>query len=350
MNEPTHRLSNIDVLRGAAAFSVCIFHFSRNHFLGVGGVEQIAQEGYLGVDAFFVISGFVIPLALWKAQFNPSQFAHFLFARLLRLYPAFLAAAVSTILLWYGSSLAPGFKGSAPHFTLHGLITNATLTCDVFGDEWLVPVFWTLAIEAQYYIVIALTFPLIVSPKPVVRFATLASWMGVPLVCSWKAALFPYCGLFVLGILVFSQSFGFLSKKSGAAFAAFALGVQCLSGGFASAIVGGCSYCFILYTPEIKIAPLIALGSVSYSLYLLHVPIGGRVINLSARWGASMGCKITAFCVALSFSLLAASVLFTWIEKPAHTLSRGWWVKRPNQYLKATAQAKTAAIGGVSER
>jgi hypothetical protein len=31
------------------------------------------------------------------------------------------------------------------------LVTDATLSCDFFGETWLNPVFWTLAIEAQYY-------------------------------------------------------------------------------------------------------------------------------------------------------------------------------------------------------
>ncbi|MBW8782649.1 MAG: acyltransferase [Verrucomicrobia bacterium] len=61
-------MSSLDALRAAAAISVCLFHFSHDNFLNGGVFQSIFQLGYLGVDAFFVISGFVIPLALYNSR------------------------------------------------------------------------------------------------------------------------------------------------------------------------------------------------------------------------------------------------------------------------------------------
>jgi peptidoglycan/LPS O-acetylase OafA/YrhL len=71
-------------------------------------------------------------------------------------------------------------------------------------------------------------------------------------------------------------------------------------------------------TPEI----LIWLGSISYSLYLLHVPIGGKIMNLAGRYESHGWVIPMALALALSASLLAAWSYWRWIEMPFHELSR----------------------------
>jgi peptidoglycan/LPS O-acetylase OafA/YrhL len=63
--------------------------------------------------------------------------------------------------------------------------------------------------------------------------------------------------------------------------------------------------------------PFAFLGMISYSLYLVHVPIGARVVNLGLRFGGSEPYKL-----ALSLTALAITILFAWlfylaIERPA---------------------------------
>jgi peptidoglycan/LPS O-acetylase OafA/YrhL len=59
------------------------------------------------------------------------------------------------------------------------------------------------------------------------------------------------------------------------------------------------------------------LGAISYSLYLLHVPIGGRVINLAARLDLGMPGKVAAIAAAALASVGAAYVLYRLVEVPA---------------------------------
>jgi peptidoglycan/LPS O-acetylase OafA/YrhL len=62
---------------------------------------------------------------------------------------------------------------------------------------------------------------------------------------------------------------------------------------------------------------LLKLGAISYSLYLVHVPIGGRVINLSTRLPDVLWVKLAALALAVSLSLAAAWLLWKFVERPA---------------------------------
>jgi len=102
-----------------AAISVAAFHFSGP--LSSEAAKFIGTYTWLGVDVFFVISGFVIPLSLHGRGYRPSHFPTFMLRRLLRLEPPYLASIAMVILLGYLSSLAPGFQGDTWSFYLHRL-------------------------------------------------------------------------------------------------------------------------------------------------------------------------------------------------------------------------------------
>ena len=80
--------------------------------------------------------------------------------------------------------------------------------------------------------------------------------------------------------------------------------------GAASAIMGLATTMAILFLPKIDWKPLVWVGTVSYSLYLLHVPIGGRVLNVLERFSHFELVKILAVPAALATSLLAAWLFF----------------------------------------
>ena len=67
--------------------------------------------------------------------------------------------------------------------------------------------------------------------------------------------------------------------------------------------------------------PFQFFGHISYSLYLLHVPIGGRVINLCARFVHTMPAKCLVLMTALAFSTGAAWLLYRFVEQPAQQWS-----------------------------
>ena len=87
------RINEIDFLRFVAALSVVLFHYSfRGHaaddlsVMPYPVLETVARYGYLGVDLFFLISGFVILMTA-----SSGSLKDFVISRAVRLYPAFWA-------------------------------------------------------------------------------------------------------------------------------------------------------------------------------------------------------------------------------------------------------------------
>ncbi len=323
------RLGNLDVLRALAALAVCFFHFSGTGFTPDSWVGEVFGFGYLGVDVFFVISGFIIPLSLFKASHEAVDGPRFILRRFLRLYPAYFCAGLLMIGLWYASSWLPGFRGQQPSFSPGLLFANATLTSGFLGYEWLIPVFWTLAIEVQYYLLLVLFYPWLAHRKKTVAVATLMVWLALAFVPWGSASAFSFCALFGMGIILFLHQRRILGSIAFMVFELTAFSIQLMCGGLASAVAGLFAVLFIAYARPIRIRWLSFVGVISYSLYLLHVPIGGRVMNLATRLTDAGALRIAAMLVALAVSVAVAWGFYRWIEYPSHKLS-GRFNKRPS--------------------
>jgi peptidoglycan/LPS O-acetylase OafA/YrhL len=328
VNSSEDRLSNLDVLRGCAALFVSFFHFDRNGFMGVPWLCWFTRHGYLGVDIFFVISGFVIPWALLRSGFHVADTGRFLSARFFRLYPAYFLACLVAMGLWFLSAQTPWFKGTQPSFTVTQLLANFTLSCDFQGQSWLQPVFWTLAIEAQYYILIAFCFPLLASQSLRIRLASLIVWISLPVLFGASSTVFSYTALFGMGVICFMFRTNLIDRTH---FWVLTLGcvvIHTVTNHWINASVGLMALLAIMYLPKINSRILIWVGTVSYSLYLLHIPFGGRIVNLAERLPDHPVIRISAVVMALVLSLLAAHVFYRFVESPSHRFSRN--IRRPS--------------------
>jgi hypothetical protein len=84
------RLDHIDALRGIAALAVCWFHVTHGgDLLGEGDGKTLSSYGFLGGEVFFVISGCVIPLSMWRANYRWRDFGVFFAKRLFWVHPPF---------------------------------------------------------------------------------------------------------------------------------------------------------------------------------------------------------------------------------------------------------------------
>jgi peptidoglycan/LPS O-acetylase OafA/YrhL len=117
---------------------------------------------------FFVISGFVIPLSLLKGRYHINDYTRFLYKRVLRLHPPYLAALALTLIIMFLS-----YKARKVNFPENGV--------SIFKSIWYLhipsdnPVFWTLAVEAQYYLFIGLFYILLT------RYTKQSLFIGIPL-------------------------------------------------------------------------------------------------------------------------------------------------------------------------
>jgi len=324
-NLASRKLSSVEVLRGLAALWVCLFHLTGTWTTKGYWPSLLTQYGYAGVDAFFVVSGFVIPLALDSNHYSWRRLPRFLLGRAVRLYPAFLLTVALSLGLWYLATLVPGFRGTAPVFATAELLSNLSLTANVFGHPWTVPVFWTLAVEAQYYLVMGLVFPLLVSARLSVRISTLSLWLLGSVLAAPNSAFASRGAQFALGIVAFLLHTKRLSPEL-ASIMALAAGLVALKlCGWVAVCVACLAYLVIVKAPEIRVRWLLFLGSLSYSLYLIHVPIGGRVTNLLGRFSNSPAGDYAVFLGSVSAALLCAYAMYACVEKPSHGLARRLW-------------------------
>lgn len=86
------RVQTIDMLRGIATLSVCVFHFTNGNkdFLSQNSLFKIVGSvGWSGVEMFFIISGFIIPYSLYKINYRYKAYSVFLIKRIIRIHPPF---------------------------------------------------------------------------------------------------------------------------------------------------------------------------------------------------------------------------------------------------------------------
>lgn len=329
------RIEGVDQLRGLAALSVAWFHLTNQYD---DWVALTGSWGWLGVEAFFVISGFVIPLSLagdWQRR-GRRALPLFLARRLVRIEPPYLASVLLVVVLNFAAAHTPGFRGGPPDVSATQVFAHAAYLIPLTHYEWLQPVYWTLAFEFAFYIAMAGLIGVLASTRRVPVWACLAALLG--LIALDYAS--PLLGLFAMGCLVFRANTGrgpIFHTVIAIGFAGLAMTV---AGAFAQALVGLLVAGLILAPQSVQGVTglagrgLKALGTISFSLYLLHVPVGGKIVNLGQRWLMSPGQHLALSIVALAGSLLAAALFWRLIELPcmraAGALARHWKPAQPS--------------------
>jgi peptidoglycan/LPS O-acetylase OafA/YrhL len=147
----THRLAWLDALRGYAALVVVLFHLSP---LVLGSDRHLAilrhiDFGKYGVLLFFLVSGYVIPMSLERH----GDLRRFWIGRLCRIYPAYLAAIALVAVLAAAGLIR--WQASLRAETVTGVLAHVTMLPDLLGVRGAVRVFWTLAYEMVFYLIVS---------------------------------------------------------------------------------------------------------------------------------------------------------------------------------------------------
>jgi len=143
------RLELLDYGRFMAAIAVLIYHYffdgisngkisSIDH---IPGFVEFAKYGYLGVEFFFMISGYVIFFSARNR--TPREFA---IARAVRLYPAFWFAVIFTTVF------AQFWGGTEMSVTIQQALANLTMIPESLGYGYVDGVYWTLNLELRFYL------------------------------------------------------------------------------------------------------------------------------------------------------------------------------------------------------
>lgn len=335
------RIEGLDVLRGLASLAVCWFHLTRFHYntpdrYAYAWLRQTGAYGWLGVEVFFVISGFVIPYSLYRARYRIRDFFTYLARRIVRLDPPYLAAIALILALACLSSLKSGRPievETKPVDAARVLLHLGYLNIFFPGDTWLNPSFWTLAIEFQYYLLIGLVFPLVASRHAAVRLAAIAVLAAAsvaaaptlfPTEAPWAAFIPHLLCLFLLGILTFQFRVGLIRLVEYVPALVVVAVTSIVTLGRAPSLTGLAAVAVILANPR-PAGILGFLARISYSLYLVHWPILHytlSVVGMKYLKAESDAARIFAILLTLAVCLASAYLLYIVVERPAQQWSK----------------------------
>ncbi|UQI48471.1 acyltransferase [Streptomyces sp. HU2014] len=195
------RLYVLDGLRILAALMVVMFHYVS--LRGGWGqdtsdifpeLKPLAQYGWLGVEVFFLISGFVICMSTWGRSLGD-----FVMSRVSRVYPAYWVAIGLTTLI---VSLWPQVRQVHSY---DDVLTNLTMLQTGFGVWDVDGVYWTLFVELKFYVLFAIVVATGVTYRKCVLFCALwtvvamtSTQVDSKLLTMWAMPL--YAPYFVAGI------------------------------------------------------------------------------------------------------------------------------------------------------
>jgi peptidoglycan/LPS O-acetylase OafA/YrhL len=152
------RIPELDGARGVAALAVVIAHY-------FGEVEHgfaVLTFGWVGVNLFFVLSGFLIGSIILERKDSPNFFSVFYVRRAARILPAYFVTLAATLgFIWlYG--LESWIDSPLPVASYFTFTQNFAMALGHhYGTIWLLPT-WTVAVEEQFYLVV----PLIIAFMP----------------------------------------------------------------------------------------------------------------------------------------------------------------------------------------
>ncbi|MFG3701482.1 acyltransferase family protein [Micromonospora sp. NPDC047620] len=338
------RLYVLDLLRFSAALAVLGFHMfidndNRGYWgTGVEGVfggtlVAVFRYGWVGVEFFFVISGFVICMSCWGRSVTD-----FAVSRVTRLMPAYVFAVLVTsaaLALW---PLETG-RPQPSH-----VLINATMLQTFVGIPNIDSVYWTLFVELKFYLLFAIVVRFGLTYRRVVLFCVL--WMVAALYAQYsefqllvsiaEPRFAPY---FIAGIALYLiHRFGPNLLLSGILGTAVILGVVELSRrvaeqnanrpkpvvSFEVALPAMLIFFAVMvavalgWFSGVKWRGLTVIGALTYPVYLLHMQFSriavGRLYDSVSPWALVAGL--------VTGVLLLAYLTHRFVEKPVARVLR----------------------------
>ena len=317
------RLESIHIMRGIAATMVMVHHFTYANpkvaalFPAFTGLFRYSS---LGVWMFFVISGFVIPYAMYSINYRISDDAWpFLLRRIVRLV-GLHRLGIRGLRAYFRRDANARLWRTAGALAQRFLLQFLYL-CQWFDVPWLIDPAWSLAIEFQFYLFMLIAAPLLLSRSMPVKLSFFAATLAMSLLLSDKRALFHYLPCFAIGFAVFL----FYVKRIGfpvlLALCLVCSALTALESGIPIAVAAAISAVLIFIPIHRPVALFSFLGTISYSLYLVHTLIGVRIVNLAMRT-SSQWIYLAGLAAAIIASLSAAIALWYFVERPSRLQAR----------------------------
>lgn len=369
MNEKkTKRFFELDVFRGIAAFCVVLYHYTTWYDVNYKHSPEFHLYfplGIHGVEFFFLISGFVILLTLERTK----RGLDFIVNRFSRLYPNYWIAIVLTFTVITIAKLP-----IKPSVSFLDALFNLTMFQGFFKIPHVDGVYWTLGIELCFYI----TMFFIYKAKLLKHIEVIATgWLVIALCYSiasyayhwgWFSGMTPevhYASISQVSVNHQLAATGYGNHSSGLLKTIGNLLISILILKFAHLFIAGMmlcieeqkgfspyrwliiigcvlkqrvayswenswnttlvvAICILLFYLAIKgrlrfitLKPLIFLGTISYSLYLIHQNIGYAIIRTLYQYQVT---PYVSILIAICTSISLATLMTFFVEKPTMQL------------------------------
>jgi peptidoglycan/LPS O-acetylase OafA/YrhL len=230
-----------------------------------------------------------------------------------------------------------------PHDLVSNLMLHPLYLVPWLHGEWMNPVFWTLAIEFQYYLAILMLGQPLLSDTTILKRTILVVVFVLSFATTDTRLLFVYLPLFAFGFIYFLYQTKRIIPIEAASWGAAFILPAWTHLGLQSVAAASITVALFQVTVLERFTPLLWLGSISYSLYLVHVPIGGRIINFANRYSLTLTTQILAVVIACSASLAAAFILWRLVEVPSQRASQKYrFLTKARPQPPATSQS----VGG----
>jgi peptidoglycan/LPS O-acetylase OafA/YrhL len=318
--EKNQEILSVQYLRGIAAQMVMVYHYMPWLFFSFISIEgkELLKTGRHGVFIFFCISGFVLTLSLIRSNYSYSNFLTFFKKRLVRIEPPYLLSVFLVLCFWLFRK-ALGLDVAADISLRNVLFHIGYLNS--FTGGWLTVVYWTLAIEFMFYLLIALIFPILNLNKGIFRVCVYGVLLYSGIVFQMNEFIPKYFPFFILGI---NTAF-FLTQKNTVSEYFLVSTVCCILilQQFDLYVLLYClitNFLFLVKLPRNKF--LYFLGQISFSVYLLHTITGARVLMLGFRFETGSLERSVFFLGAIAVSIITAWIYYKKIEKPCISWSK----------------------------
>lgn len=338
------RLYAVDGIRLVAALMVAVHHYAGSRRVDQPGnavwgrpvsevmptVFRLAAYGWIGVEIFFVISGFVICMSCWGR--GPREF---FVSRVIRLYPAYWFAIVFT------TAVVVALPGVWDRLRARDILLNFTMLQSGSGVDSVDGVYWTLWSELRFYLLFLAVVATGLTYRKVVVFccawgaaamlAPAAHFGPLTLAANPEGAWFFIAGLALYLMHRFGQDlllWGILAM-------AWLMGQRQLGvriddfehvSGWRGSVVLFTGFLLVMVaialgaTDRLRWRWLATAGTLTYPLYLLHYVAGTTVIN---RLQGTMDARLLVATVIAGF-LLLSRLVHRFVERPlARVLKRG---------------------------
>lgn len=256
-----------------------------------------------------------------RGGYRYRSWGNFMLKRLIRLEPPYLACIVLALIYFQVRTLAPTSVVIDKTPQSRDLILHLGYLVPFFHGKWVQLSFWTLGVEFQYYLVLSLLLPLVLTGIKACRYCFYIIFLCAPFLVP-SIHFFPvHAPFFLMGILYTFLQMNIIESREYFILTLLCIAVSVMVSPVINTIAALFAILVIHFLPNLTNNVLEFLGKISYSLYLLHQITGKALINvLSYKFRAGYQ-KPIVIIAGFILAVISAYIFYRIIEKPSQKLS-----------------------------